>query len=617
MTPIILLPILGWSSFIHIYFNKKTSVSIFFGISFIINILFIFGMCGYLRIGSIALFYGGIFVFLWHIIKYKGKILNFFISVPILIYILASILYFIFFKNAHFFFWDSFSHWGPFVKDMYYFNEFYGIHTNAAHLRYPPGIASWEYFIVSNFVYSEGNVFFAVFLILFSSVLMMYENLEFKDIHWILIIFFIQMTLFASFGHWFVSIYVDHVVGAMAAGLFLVYFVDEFKKDILLYVFPLIAITLVKEIGFYFAVSFMGFWYFRNFIFYKGNLLQKFKSTLKPLGIAVLLIIITFSTLKIWEIRQDNLNIAKSKQSLNSIISSWMSSNKSTLSPNLKSEISKRYWDVVISQQLNKEKLSLKFNEFSYGLMKLFKRKIKLTFVGGIIFVIAMYLIAFFIFKERRKYVTFIYSYKIFVVFVYLIILYGSYLVAFGDSALRIPSYVRYINIAMLPLFFISFSIFLPMFHRNNNIKIALLTSGLTIILILIVRPYFKPLYTPMNNQFATKLEVITKPVLKVVPKGSKIFVVFPIKNNGSLNNMLKYYLIPLNALISKYDFRNKSYQEMLKTYLKYDYVWFLQIDKPLYIKNKQILKLKDKKHVYTLYKINLSGNKLDIKPIL
>jgi len=119
-----LLPIFGYAAVFYIYFNKTVSVSIFFSISSIITILFIFGMLDFLKYGTYLLFYGGIGLLLGLIIWFKDKLFVAANSVPFVMFTFMSIIYLYFMQDAKLFFWDEYSHWGSFIKEMYYFNTF-------------------------------------------------------------------------------------------------------------------------------------------------------------------------------------------------------------------------------------------------------------------------------------------------------------------------------------------------------------------------------------------------------------------------------------------------------------------------------------------------------------
>lgn len=622
-----LLPIFGFALIFNIYFKRKISVSIFFSITFIITTLFLFGMINILKIGTYLLFYGGILVLLFIYIRDKNKLLEFIKSIPFIIFTVASVIYLYFMKDAHLFFWDEFSHWGAFIKEMYYFNHFYDSSSVAAHLNYPPGISIWDYFLVMPTGYREGTLYFAYFLILFSSTLMMYEKLTFKQIHWIILIFFMQMVIFASFGHWFSSLYVDHIIGAMFAGLILTFWADDFKgKELALFIFPLISIVLIKEIGLYFGFASLGFFLITFILRDKFNLKEPFLTIIKKEGkrIAVLsiLALVMVLALKSWSIRQESVGVHKEGQSIAGVVSALLS-DKKVLSDKTETEVKKRFWKVVESQQVHQEKMSLNYNEFSYSTMPRYKKSIKLTTLGAFVFFILICSVAYFVTYRREKKIEIavLGTYSLLISVIYLFILYLSYMVAFGNDALRIPSYVRYINMAIMPLMFIGFSFFLPIFQENSNqnnrdIKLFVYMAILVATLTIIVRPYFKPLYSQLGNRFKMQSDIMARSVLKYIPKKSKIFVLFPIRNNGSLNIILKYSLIPARTTVSSYNFAKKSSQAMINTYKKYDYIWFAVLNREIVNKNRMILKQKNSKQLYLLYKVEVDNGKINFKPV-
>ncbi len=623
-----LLPIFGIATIFYIYFKKVVSVSIFFSITSIITILFVFGMFDMLKYGAYILFYGGSLLLLYMSLKFKTKLYSALKSVPFIMFTLMSIIYLYLMKDAQLFFWDEYSHWGAFIKEMYYSHAFYDTSSIASHINYPPGISIWDYFILFPSTYVEGSLYFGYFLILFSSTLMMYEKVSFKNLYWIVFIFISQMVVFASFGHWFSSIYVDHIIGSLFAGLILSFFVDKYKPyELILFIFPLISIVLVKEIGLYFGLAFVGL---VILILLTREKLKNEKSLFVIIKEHRYIILILFAlfismiiVLKAWGIRQENLGVKKEHQTITGITKAIFSDDK-ILAHDTEEEVKKRFFEVVVHQQLHKEKISLNYNEFSYGLMSNYQSSIKLSTLGMLVFFIIISLIIIFVAKDKNKKVelSIITSYLLFVTIVYLFILYLSFLVAFGNAALRIPSYVRYMNISILPLMMIGFSLYLPIFQdinlsKKSKYKYYITSTIVLLSLVLIIKPYFKPLYSQLQNQFKQNSDSVAKSIVEELPSKSKLFVVFAVNNNGSLNNILKYSLIPLRSTVSSMKFSSKTTKEMLRTYSKYEYVWFSQLDQQLVDKNRFVLKVKNKKQIFTLYKINKRDNKIEFDPIL
>ncbi len=355
------------------------------------------------------------------------------------------------------------------------------------------------------------------------------------------------------------------------------------------------------------------------------SLLFSIKENKQIIFTLFILALLMVLVLKIWGLRQESLGVPKHIQTISGIAKSLFS-DKKVLTDDKEIEVKKRFWEVVSYQQLHKEKISLNYNEFSYGTMSKYKSVIKLSTIGSFLFFIFIFIVSYFSIYGRHKKmeIGIIGSYMLLITIIYLFILYFSFLVAFGNDALRIPSYVRYINIAILPLLFIGFTFLLPLFQSKeyfqkkskNKIKLFLASLGVTVLFIFVTKPYLKPLYSQLENRFRGNIDKATKNILKVVPPKSTLFVVFPVKNNGSLNNILKYSLIPVRATISRNSFSQKTSKEMREKFIKYEYVWFASFNKELVSKDKSFLRSKSKKNIYTLYKIEKENNKISFKPI-
>jgi len=625
MTALIsLLPIFGYASMFYIYFKKSVSVSIFFAISAIISFGYIFGMLDVLKYGIYLLFYFGIVLLLFFVFKFQTKMLKAMKSVPFIVFVFCSVIYLYFMKDAHLFFWDEYSHWGAFIKEMYYFNHFYDASSVAANLSYPPGISVWDYFIVKPTGFHEGSLYFAYFLILFSSTLIMYEKLSFKQIHWIILVFITQMMLFADFGFGFSSIYVDHVVGAVFAGLILSFIDEKFSiKDLYLFIFPMLALSLIKEAGFVLDLFFLCFVFIIHIVNTSVekqiSYLQSIKNNKKAIATLFVLFLLIFTTIKAWNIRQESKGIYNNGITMSKIIT-HLTQPVSLKTEQMKDEISRRFVHVFISQQVSKDKNSLNYNEFSYSTMPTYKDTLKLTGLGMFFFLLLFSMVIYYSTNknERNHNLIIINLFLIVIFMIHVGLLYLSYRNGFGSGGLRIPSYVRYINTIILPILVVQFSLLLPLFQdKKSSMRQFIAACAVLIALIVITRPYMKPLYSQLENGFRKNVDLATKNIVKNVPQKKKLFVVFPIKNNGSLNNILKYSLIPTRATISKSTFADKTPQQMLEIFSKYDYIWFATINKEIFNKSKMFLKAKDKRNIFVLYKIDITGNSIQLRPII
>ncbi|WP_324170928.1 hypothetical protein [Sulfurimonas sp.] len=628
MTAIVtLLPIFGFAALFNVFLKKSVSVSIFFSITSIITILFTFGMFEFLQIGAYLLFYGGIFLAILMGTMYKNELFKSIKSVPFVIYTLMSIIYLYLMKDAQFFFWDEYSHWGAFIKEMSYFHQFYDLNSIASNRMYPPGISVWDYFLVLPTGFSEGKIYFAYFLILFSSVLMMYERLKWKQSYWIALIFVMQMIVFATYGHWFSSIYVDHVVGALVAGIILSYFVDEFNgRELFLLAIPLVTLVLLKEVGLYFGVVFLGMVFLLKIYESNGSLLLRLKEQIKTVFILMSLLLLMLSVLKIWEVRQESTGLKTPSHSMSTLVRNIISGKKLYNDKKAQEKYNEVFTNVILNQQLHTEKVSLNYNEFTYGTMSKFTKELKLSTVGTYIFILCSIFLLVLMTRDRKeKYkVLIITMYLFFTSLLYLLILYLSMPLSFGNRALNMVSFIRYINISIMPILFVVFAFYLPLFKyeiktKNNDILkkfIALLS--IVLVFSFITRPYFKPLYSQLENSFRKQIDGVAPRLLEHIPYKAKLLVVFPVRNNGSLNIIIKYALIPSKSTVTAFDFfEKKSIQEVLAEYEKYDYIWFASLNQIVINKSQKILRQKNEKNIFTLYKAEILNKKIVFKPVM
>ena len=181
-----LLPIFGYAFTFHFKFKKTLSVSLFFSITFILSSLFVFGSLNLLLPGAHLLFWSGLALLLFQI-KQNLKLLKETVHTPpFVLYTSLSFLAYFIFKDMNLFFWDEYSHWGPFIKNMYHTNRFQISSDHWAHLNYPPGAAVWNYFTMLFSSYKDGYLYFSYFLLLFSACLMMYEKINLNQWYWFL-----------------------------------------------------------------------------------------------------------------------------------------------------------------------------------------------------------------------------------------------------------------------------------------------------------------------------------------------------------------------------------------------------------------------------------------------
>ena len=464
-----LLPVFGYALFAYLKCKRNISTSIFFSITFILSVLYLMGLFNLLKVGAFLLFYAGCGIFVYLAYKNSLQVFKIIGSVPVVVFTVASVIYWYLFQDAHYFFWDEFSHWGVYVKEMMYTHKLYGAESIAGHLRYPPGSAVWQYFVSVNTEYSEATTYFAHFLLLLGSTLPLYEKISFRQPHWIVLILALQILFFANLGHGFSSIYVDHVVGAVFLGILLCFVSQEYNaKTLAGFVFPLTTLVLIKEIGLFFvvaAVGFMGVLFLTKYWKAEQSFSKLFREQRYLLLALITLVTLSFLVHSSWNWRQDLLDVPKEAQTISGIVKVWFTG-ESVLTPETEKVVKQRFWEVFLNQQISKSEISQRYNEFSYNIMSRYTDSLRLSTAGFLFVFLVISFIAFALYNTHQMRIRTVVSagYVFIITLIYIAIVYFSYLVAFGEDALRIPSYVRYINTALLPLMFCSGVFFLPVF---------------------------------------------------------------------------------------------------------------------------------------------------------
>ena len=192
--------------------------------------------------------------------------------------------------NASFSFWDEWSHWSAYVKDMFVRNKFYNTigHIATTHLSYPPFIPLFELFyckVVGNC--NMQNMYRSYQILCFSMGLMVFSDLEFnyKNLKYNIKILFVMIlsVLYFVFVNRIIdfqanpikSIYGDAFLG-MSFGFFMVNVLQfDFDDKFKVFNFALSSIALVfsKQMGM--ALYLLGFFILFIIVVYSNQLSKK------------------------------------------------------------------------------------------------------------------------------------------------------------------------------------------------------------------------------------------------------------------------------------------------------------------------------------------------------
>lgn len=573
------------SYFLGIRCNKKISSTIFPATIMIILWIYIFGIFHQLKLGCISLVGISIFLLIYEVFNYKKikKVTN----ISALFYLsIIFIISIVFFKNNHLINWDEFSHWGTYVKNMFYFQSLGNNSFTSIANSYPPGISIFQYFLqFLNRKYQESFLFIALYILISIVFINIFENCKKSKGKFILNCFILIVfpCCFVA-ANSIDSIYVDTILGIVFAYCIL----SIIKKEISLFHFLNLFLStslliLIKDSGIIFAGVIYITLLFDIFFVRKKEYIKFLKSSnLSKKIICVILLFLPIIIRGLWMI--------------------YCAKNIS---------VSNGYDLITLSYpQYGKDVISL-------FLSTIFTNGIGTT--GGILFLPTIYWIAISVFfililKEKED-KTLIFA-IIMCSILYCLFLIASYLFIFNKvEALKLASIGRYLVSLILGVFGIS--VYNALYKYNNN-QINNNYFAIIIMFVVMTVGYYpfvskvlnynqnttKEFYNGYNEiqQLSSKLDI-----------DDKVYYI-SIESDGLDFYISKYLLTPIwtqTGNFDLYNFDNKgaiSVNGFKNILLEYDYVYVHKITEK-FIQDYSIL-FNDEIKENSLYKIEKEGLK-------
>ena len=250
MPLLMLFPVLGCALFLRRYFALTDSSSILITVSGFLLLTYLAGLLGFLQAGVYLITVMGL-LFLVRELRNIFLYRKYFFSFPFLLFLVLPIFYWLVHAESKPMFWDEYSHWGVYIREMASSHAFYNTDTNAAHPDYPPGAAIWQYFFILLPGYGEGPVYLAQFVLLITPLLVLFENLTLRQWLWVPVLQVICVLGLANFGHGIVSLYTDHQLSAWYSGVMLQAVLPGRKSllEIGILAVPIAVIVLIKDAG--------------------------------------------------------------------------------------------------------------------------------------------------------------------------------------------------------------------------------------------------------------------------------------------------------------------------------------------------------------------------------
>ena len=228
-----LVPLLGFWAVFRRTAGYSASTSLLLAGSTMLVILYLGGLLGQLRWTALAVYLGGILAALGYAAEAARKHVSIVPSVPIGVFILLVMAFWLLHRGSGFFYYDEFSHWGIFLREMLASDRYWGADTNSMHPRYVPGPALWQYFFaVPAKQHTDGMAYLAQFTLLLMPVMVLWERLRWDQPAWIVGVALALLAGFASFSPGLASLYVDHLVSTWFIGTVLCFVAGDERRHL-------------------------------------------------------------------------------------------------------------------------------------------------------------------------------------------------------------------------------------------------------------------------------------------------------------------------------------------------------------------------------------------------
>lgn len=626
---IIYISIIFGSIFIVNKFNKKIESCIVIDILFKMILMYIFGLCNLLYIGSIITITISIILGIITLIKqrknteFKEKILTNGFGFFTIIYF--AFMIFTYGKTS--WLWDEYSHWSLASKEMFYTNKLLP-ESGILIVKYPPFPTILQYLFNKTIgIYSQGTEIFANYILGFSLLLPLFENINSKSKMQNICIEITILCIPAVFNSiiFYEGIYVDAMLGLLIGYIFYqVYMQKDVKFLKLSVLLAFIAMSLTKATGLYIALILICSYVLATIIEIitkKYNIKKYINENKRKLISIVLLIMILLVTSFSWKIYSKEMQTAivdfevykkeESKEKNLRLIEAIGSTATTLLGSTEKSA------DYDQSNRLLFKDLTTQ-----YAL----KAPIRITIMYVIILmVIASIVIYKYINKEEKsKYkntiITILISLILYIAFLQL-----AYLVKFGFQERIIhASLDRYINTYLLGFFILLVSIIIKkIVNTNKNQKHILAIFIMCILLITQIQQITDA--TIASGTYNAQMRYDVKDMNKMseflnesLEDGERVYVVNQNPNVSLKETYIKYILAPkfktqVNPRFDK-ELAERLDGDILEIWSKiltqkYDYIYIYKSDEYFEEMTKALFEGEIKENI--IYKIEKQENNI------
>lgn len=592
MALLVLIPLFGYIFLWQRVTGSRSSAAALHAPSAVLLALYLGAITDALLPVTALLLTGGSLLMVYEsaiLIKRKASL-----PVPLGVFITLSSVFVLLHNGNSFYLYDEFAHWGIFLKEMLAGDAVWDSDSRAMVLRYPPGAPLWQYFFLRFTAFSEGNAYLAQFCFLMLPLLVLWQGTRWRQIFWLLATLVLVAFALSNFGHGFASLYVDHLLSAWFAGTlfnFMLDLKDRTPRQLLIYLLPVATIVLIKDAGLFFALAAAGI--MALLLFWRTSFKDPGKNVriglVKGGTLLLVCLVCAVSISTTWNANRNAAGIPKSSYSTSGIISG-ITENESIFSDVEQAELSSRFLQVILHQQISKNDVFEPFGEFNYDIMHIFTDKFRMTTSSLLLLFLIWQLIALYkLVKPEERWMWGITATGLTTTaLIYIGILFLSYHFAFGEKAMILPSYLRYVHSGLLPLVLFVFVPLLPGFAAGNQKTIALpggnevnrsaaIFSVIIAALLVFETPHLAPLYkTHEVPDIRQQMKPFIDKVKRQVETDESLWIYLPVPDpTGVRRRIFLYDMSPIHTeVVTDWEYLDQDPTRIQNVISNWDYLW-------------------------------------------
>lgn len=247
------LSIGGWAFFAYDRLRLNTAFIPIFVFSGITSFLFISGLLNILPFMVNLIFFSGLLLAIFYIIKFFRREYSIrpFLTPAIVFFVFMSLIFTILLKGVHLLHYDNFSHWGLILKEMFRI-EGLPDHTTIIEFRnYPPGSAVFIYFIGKILVPGESHFLMAQGYLLSACLATLFVFSDWKKPLTMFLPLVSSITILSIIPGNIFDLLVDTLLGVVAIAAFIIafYYKNDMKMSFIVNIPVLVLLILVKDSG--------------------------------------------------------------------------------------------------------------------------------------------------------------------------------------------------------------------------------------------------------------------------------------------------------------------------------------------------------------------------------